>query len=226
MPMQVCMEPMMACHIRGWRPVPWWYCHQQGFHEYGARRQHHGSHSHGEHHAVWDVHVAVEPVVAAAPPRLWVCSLHALHSGNARAVGSRRGHGPARQLPALDNVSQLMCIWGGVITFTSPGEHDGRSAVGSRESEDRSQKTECHLGSRYCLFERRLTPRPEAFSRCATPSQLRHGWRLRCRWQVRHGRRLRHGRWLRSLRSNHFVARWNLKGRRVWFAGDARCRPG
>jgi hypothetical protein len=24
--------------------------------------------------------------------------------------------------PALDNVSQLMCIWGGVITFTSPGE--------------------------------------------------------------------------------------------------------
>ena len=24
--------------------------------------------------------------------------------------------------PALDNISQLMCIWGGVITFTSPGE--------------------------------------------------------------------------------------------------------
>jgi len=24
--------------------------------------------------------------------------------------------------PALDNVSQLMCMWGGVITFTSPGE--------------------------------------------------------------------------------------------------------
>jgi hypothetical protein len=24
--------------------------------------------------------------------------------------------------PALDNVSQLMCIWGGVITFTTPGE--------------------------------------------------------------------------------------------------------
>jgi hypothetical protein len=24
--------------------------------------------------------------------------------------------------PALDNVSQLMCIWGGVITFTDPGE--------------------------------------------------------------------------------------------------------
>jgi len=22
----------------------------------------------------------------------------------------------------LDNVSQLMCIWGGVITFTDPGE--------------------------------------------------------------------------------------------------------
>jgi hypothetical protein len=24
--------------------------------------------------------------------------------------------------PALDNVSQLECIWGGVITFTTPGE--------------------------------------------------------------------------------------------------------
>ena len=24
--------------------------------------------------------------------------------------------------PTLDNVSQLMCIWGGVITFTFPGE--------------------------------------------------------------------------------------------------------
>jgi hypothetical protein len=24
--------------------------------------------------------------------------------------------------PALDNVSQLMCIWAGVITFTNPGE--------------------------------------------------------------------------------------------------------
>ena len=24
--------------------------------------------------------------------------------------------------PTLDNVSQLMCIWGGVITFTTPGE--------------------------------------------------------------------------------------------------------
>ena len=24
--------------------------------------------------------------------------------------------------PTLDNVSQLMCIWGGVITFTNPGE--------------------------------------------------------------------------------------------------------
>jgi len=24
--------------------------------------------------------------------------------------------------PALDNVSELNCIWGGVITFTSPGE--------------------------------------------------------------------------------------------------------
>src|SRR5436309_14669055 len=24
--------------------------------------------------------------------------------------------------PTLDNVSQLMCIWGGMITFTNPGE--------------------------------------------------------------------------------------------------------
>jgi hypothetical protein len=24
--------------------------------------------------------------------------------------------------PTLDNVSQLMCIWGGVISFTNPGE--------------------------------------------------------------------------------------------------------
>ena len=24
--------------------------------------------------------------------------------------------------PTLDNVSQLMCMWGGVITFTTPGE--------------------------------------------------------------------------------------------------------
>ena len=24
--------------------------------------------------------------------------------------------------PALDNVSQLMCMWGGVITFTMPGQ--------------------------------------------------------------------------------------------------------
>jgi hypothetical protein len=24
--------------------------------------------------------------------------------------------------PALDNVSQLMCMWGGVITFVTPGE--------------------------------------------------------------------------------------------------------
>src|ERR1700693_1886544 len=26
--------------------------------------------------------------------------------------------------PSLDNVSQLMCIWGGVITFTNPGEQN------------------------------------------------------------------------------------------------------
>ena len=25
-------------------------------------------------------------------------------------------------MPTLDNTSQLMCIWGGVITFTTPGE--------------------------------------------------------------------------------------------------------
>jgi Domain of unknown function (DUF4280) len=25
-------------------------------------------------------------------------------------------------MPTLDNVSQLMCIWGGVITFVDPGE--------------------------------------------------------------------------------------------------------
>jgi hypothetical protein len=25
-------------------------------------------------------------------------------------------------MPTLDNVSQLMCIWGGVITFSDPGE--------------------------------------------------------------------------------------------------------
>jgi Domain of unknown function (DUF4280) len=25
-------------------------------------------------------------------------------------------------MPTLDNVSQLMCIWGGVITFTYPGQ--------------------------------------------------------------------------------------------------------
>jgi uncharacterized protein DUF4280 len=25
-------------------------------------------------------------------------------------------------MPALDNVSQLMCMWGGVITFTNPGQ--------------------------------------------------------------------------------------------------------
>ena len=25
-------------------------------------------------------------------------------------------------LPTLDNTSQLMCIWGGVITFSDPGE--------------------------------------------------------------------------------------------------------
>ncbi|MGO9337898.1 MAG: DUF4280 domain-containing protein [Terracidiphilus sp.] len=25
-------------------------------------------------------------------------------------------------MPALDNVSQLMCMWGGVITFTYPGQ--------------------------------------------------------------------------------------------------------
>jgi hypothetical protein len=25
-------------------------------------------------------------------------------------------------MPALDNVSQLMCMWGGVITFTDPGQ--------------------------------------------------------------------------------------------------------
>lgn len=25
-------------------------------------------------------------------------------------------------MPTLDNVSQLMCIWGGVIMFTNPGE--------------------------------------------------------------------------------------------------------
>ena len=25
-------------------------------------------------------------------------------------------------MPTLDNTSQLMCIWGGVITFSSPGE--------------------------------------------------------------------------------------------------------
>jgi len=24
--------------------------------------------------------------------------------------------------PSLDNSSQLMCVWGGVITFTTPGE--------------------------------------------------------------------------------------------------------
>ncbi len=26
------------------------------------------------------------------------------------------------EFPTLDNVSQLMCIWGGVITFVDPGE--------------------------------------------------------------------------------------------------------
>jgi hypothetical protein len=26
------------------------------------------------------------------------------------------------QFPTLDNISQLMCIWGGVITFTNAGE--------------------------------------------------------------------------------------------------------
>jgi hypothetical protein len=25
-------------------------------------------------------------------------------------------------MPTLDNVSKLMCIWGGVISFTYPGE--------------------------------------------------------------------------------------------------------
>jgi hypothetical protein len=25
-------------------------------------------------------------------------------------------------MPTLDNVSTLMCMWGGVITFTTPGE--------------------------------------------------------------------------------------------------------
>jgi hypothetical protein len=25
-------------------------------------------------------------------------------------------------MPTLDNISELMCMWGGVITFTSPGE--------------------------------------------------------------------------------------------------------
>jgi hypothetical protein len=29
---------------------------------------------------------------------------------------------PLGNFPALDNGSQLMCIWGGVITFTDPGE--------------------------------------------------------------------------------------------------------
>jgi hypothetical protein len=27
------------------------------------------------------------------------------------------------QMPALDNVSTLMCMWGGVIMVTDPGEH-------------------------------------------------------------------------------------------------------
>jgi hypothetical protein len=25
-------------------------------------------------------------------------------------------------MPTLDNVSELMCMWGGVITFVTPGE--------------------------------------------------------------------------------------------------------
>ena len=47
---------------------------------------------------------------------------HALHSGNPRAVDSGRDHRPDRQLPGVDNASQLMCTWGGVITFVTPGE--------------------------------------------------------------------------------------------------------
>ena len=27
------------------------------------------------------------------------------------------------QMPALDNTSKLMCLWGGVITVVDPGEH-------------------------------------------------------------------------------------------------------
>jgi len=74
-------------------------------------------------HAVWDVHVAVEPVVAAATAAGSGCAhSHALHSGNARAVVPGAVTDLLGNFPALDNVSQLMCIWGGVITFTSPGE--------------------------------------------------------------------------------------------------------
>jgi hypothetical protein len=42
-----------------------------------------------------------------ATPAPWVMGAPTVLLGNA---------------PTLDNVSQLMCIWGGVITFTDPGE--------------------------------------------------------------------------------------------------------
>ena len=49
---------------------------------------------------------------------------YAVHSGDTGAVGDRGADGIMfGNFPtALDNVSQLMCIWGGVITFTDAGE--------------------------------------------------------------------------------------------------------
>ena len=124
MPNQVCMNAMMMCTF-GVAPsslvvLPI----NQGADQPGARREHHGPRSHGEHHAVRDVHRRRLTLRwPLPPPQPWAFSLPCPAFPNTPApwvpgavtvlLGNQ---------PTLDNVSTLNCIWGGVIQFTFPGE--------------------------------------------------------------------------------------------------------
>src|ERR1019366_7267838 len=91
---------------------------EQSFYKRDAGRQYYGPHPDDQHHAVWHVPVALKSDG---------CGCHgggtgrthpdALHSGDSRALDCGSANGSPCQLPHSGNVSELMCIWGGVITF-------------------------------------------------------------------------------------------------------------
>ncbi len=70
--------------------------------------------------------MCMSPSNPRSPPRLprrWACSLPcpAFRQRPRRGLRARRTV-LLGNMPTLDNVSELMCMWGGVITFVTPGE--------------------------------------------------------------------------------------------------------